>query len=68
MPNNIEKFIAWDRATHDYSVNVAIDGVLVYLGNTQTRSEAEQRANSYVFDYLMDTGTFESAASLLMGA
>jgi hypothetical protein len=60
----ITKDIRW--AHGEWDVSVIVDGERVYLGSTTSRLDAEDRANSYAFDYLTDSNTPETAAELLM--
>ena len=67
MIADIQKEISFDRLTRDFACTVIVDGARVYLGNTPSRMDADSRANAYVYEYLTDTHTHESAAALLMG-
>lgn len=60
---DIKKDIRWSKG--EYDVYVIVDGEPIYLGSTRSRIEADQRANSYAYDYLTDTHTYETAAELL---
>lgn len=64
---DIAKDIRWDRTTKDFTVSVIIDGASQYIGSRQSRMDAETLANGFVFDYLVDSNTPETAAELLMG-
>jgi hypothetical protein len=63
---DIQKEITYNRQTRDYDMHIVIDGTREYIGSARNNSEAERITNQYVFDYLMDSHTIETAAELLM--
>ena len=65
----ITKEITYARSTRDFDCYISIDGSLPrYIGSRGSHLEAEKLCNDFVYDYLTDTGTFETAAELLMRA
>ena len=62
----IEKEIVYSRQTRDYDLFITIDNQREYIGSAPNHHEAEERCNAYVFQYLTDTHTHETAAELLM--
>jgi hypothetical protein len=63
---DIQKEIIFDRATRDFSMYISIDGKREYIGSASTYGEGEMMTNEYVFNFLMDSNTIETAAELLM--
>lgn len=61
---DIEKEIKYSHG--DYDMFITIDGQREYIGSARNHSEAEVTCNQYVYDYLTDSHTIETAAELLM--
>lgn len=65
--SDIQKEIKYDRQTKDYNCLISIDGgAFESIGFASNYSEAERKCNAYAYDYLTDTGTHETAATLVM--
>ncbi len=63
---DIAKAIKYDRETKDYACSISIDGgAAQIIGYAPNYSAGEKLCNDYVFDYLSDTHTHETAAQLL---
>ena len=63
---DIQKEIVYSRQTRDYDLFIVIDGKREYIGSAKTYGAGEVITNTYVFDYLTDSHTIETAAELLM--
>lgn len=63
----ITKEVTYARSTRDFDCYICFDGSLPqYIGSRASRIEADTLCNEFVFDYLTDTSTYETAAELLM--
>ncbi len=63
---DIQKEIAYSRANRDYDMFITIDGKREYIGSASTYSQAEVVTNQYVYDFLVDSNTIETAAALVL--
>ncbi len=61
---DIYKEIKYSRG--DYGMYVTIDGERHCIGFASTHGQAEVTINQYVYDYLTDSHTIETAAEFLM--
>jgi hypothetical protein len=66
MIADIDKEIVRNRENRDYDMFIVIDGQREYIGSAPNYSKAEETTNQYVYDYLTDGHTIESAAEFLM--
>jgi hypothetical protein len=63
----IEKSIVYDRQTRDYACSIIIDGgEPQFIGYASTYGQAETACNGYVYEYLTDSHTIETACDLLL--
>ncbi len=61
---DIHKEIVYSHG--DYDMFITIDGKREYIGSASTHGKAEVNINEYVYDYLTDSHTIETAAEFLM--